>query len=202
MTNVVPSSAVDSARYASVGFNPATLNRLIGGGGESAFDRNLYASGGSQLSNGVLFLTPLTALRSEVCGNIVSYSGGTAAVGATFAKMGLYLYDSAGNATLLAGTANDATLWSGTFTQYKRALSTPVNKTAGLTYGLGMLIVGTTTAPAVTAPVNNGGAGMWQAEFQNSPGPGRALGPFADLPASVAALSLAVGNAFIVELVP
>lgn len=96
------------------------------------------------LTSGRLALTYFTATRSESVSQVRTAVNNVAAAGLTLARFGLYAIDGAGNGTLVAATANDTALWGAAFTVHTRALSTPVSKTAGGRYALGLLAVGTT----------------------------------------------------------
>lgn len=112
-------------------------------------------TGSVTVTAGKLFLLGFTPARTISLSNLWVMSRGTAAVGTTLARLGLFTVDAAGNATLVARTASDTTILSGTFAQYQRALDTtggyPASYTvvAGKRYAIGLLVVGATTAPIV-----------------------------------------------------
>jgi hypothetical protein len=111
--------------------------------GETSMRRE-YAQGTPQLSTGNMVLTYFTARKTETVNNVQVVVGGTAAAGTTIARYGIYTVDATGNLTLVASTANDTTLWNGTFAAPSRALSASWSKVAGQRYALGVLFVGTT----------------------------------------------------------
>jgi hypothetical protein len=137
---------------------------LLTNGGECTTDRNLLSSSGLALISQRLYLTAMCATRTETINNVESYSG-TPAAGATpvTCQMCIYQFNADGTATLLAYTANDTTLWSATYTAYKRALNTPFNKVAGQFYGVGTFINSAAAIPSlvVAASVNPGGLGAF-----------------------------------------
>lgn len=91
---------------------------------------------------GVLHLTYFPALKSETCTSAAMIVGAVAAAATpTLVRMGLYSIDSAGAATLIASTANDTALFSAANTRYSKDFTTPVARTAGQRYALGVLTV-------------------------------------------------------------
>lgn len=126
--NSVPSTISASAE---------TVNRVIG------------ASSVDGPSLGVACLTMFEAEKNLTVGNVSMISGTTAAAGtATLARLGLYTTDDAGNATLVARTADDITLFTSTSTLYTRAFDTAGGFPAtydlvkGQRYAIGVIRVG------------------------------------------------------------
>lgn len=103
----------------------------------------------TQLEQWTLF----RARRDMTFTKIRTFCRGTAGVGGSLARMGLFTQDGSGNLTMVARTASDATLWSISFTTYERALDTtggfPASYaiTRGNLYALGAIWVGSGTAP-------------------------------------------------------
>jgi hypothetical protein len=101
------------------------------------------------LVSGTQYFTFFTPLASRTVSEITMSSAGTAAATVTTVKMGLYTYDGT-TATLVAETANDATVFTSTFTSYTRSFSTGggyaanYNLVAGTRYALGLIVVATT----------------------------------------------------------
>src|SRR5262245_21435634 len=80
--------------------------------GREIYDRRLAGST-STLTASRVFLAGFTAEKDMRVSSLVTYSGATAATGATLAKVGLYEVDKeTGNLTLIASCANDTALWS------------------------------------------------------------------------------------------
>jgi len=102
-------------------------------------------------NSGELWLSFFTPLRTVTVSQVSMANSGTAAATTTTAKMGLYSVDENDNITLVARTANDATLFNSTFTVYTRSFDTtggfPANYEleAGKRYALGFLVVASTT---------------------------------------------------------
>lgn len=111
--------------------------------GEETVNR-LLANTSANTSSGNLVLTYFTARKGETTANVRTLVGNGAAAGATLCRIGLYSVDGGGALTLVASTANDTTLWSGTFGASTRAWTTPYTKVVGQQYALGLLFVGTT----------------------------------------------------------
>lgn len=101
-------------------------------------------------ASGAACLTMFRARDTITVGNVTMITGGTAAAGTTLARMGLYTIDGSGNATLVARTASDTTLFNATTTSFTRAFSTTGGYPATYTivknnvYALGVITVATT----------------------------------------------------------
>jgi hypothetical protein len=98
-----------------------------------------------------MFVSPKTMTVGTASAYIV-----TAGVGTTLFRLGLYTWsDATGTATLVARTANDTTMAGTSSVLQSRAFDTTggfpstYTLTAGSVYALGVLWVGTTTAPIV-----------------------------------------------------
>lgn len=141
----------------------ATVPRII------APDRSLGTqTGGTTVTAGILWLSGFTATRAMPITTLYCKSRGTAAVGTTLARMGLFAVDQAGNVTTVGRTANDPAIMAATFTDYPRPIvdngaatptaTTTVTLTAGARYALGVLLVGSTTAAVSYGPVAAGNA--------------------------------------------
>jgi hypothetical protein len=115
--------------------------------GEATLPRRMVGSSTISISNGSMRLTYFTARKSETIASIRTATGAVAAAGATLARVGIYSVASNGNLTLVASIANDTTLWIATNTQYTRSLSASFAKQRGQRYAVGVLIVGSSTAP-------------------------------------------------------
>lgn len=120
--------------------------------GETCLPRIAFSSGAALVS-GTVSLTYWTAAKTEVCNQLSAVSGGVAA-GATptYAAMGIYLVDSAGNLALLAQCASDTTLFSVTFSTNTRALTSQLGKVAGQRYAFGLLVVSAAGMPTPVGP--------------------------------------------------
>jgi hypothetical protein len=113
--------------------------------GENTFARRLIDTPSCTLTNGQLRLTYFTARKTETVTQIRALVG-TASVGATLARVGIYQESANGDITLIASTASDTALFASTGTVTK-ALSASWSKTRGVRYAVGLLSVGTSTAP-------------------------------------------------------
>lgn len=109
----------------------------------------------------------------------------TPAAGATptLAKMGIYSVASNGNLTLLAGTANDTTLWSATNTAYERTTTTSYTLVAGQRYALGVLVVTAAAIPSLVGKSSVGSAAA-NAELARAPRRTGSIGSQTDLPSA------------------
>lgn len=118
--------------------------------GESTCPRIAGGGGGAALISGRITFCYWTAIKTELCNNIMTGSGGTAA-GATptFCGMAVYQVNSDNSLTLLAQCANDTSLWSVTFTAYVRALTSPFQKIAGARYAHATLCVTAAALPVL-----------------------------------------------------
>lgn len=128
-----------------------------------------------------LILTYFTARKSETVNNVRVNTGNTAAAATpTLCRIGLYSVDGAGNLTLVASTANDTTLFAGTFTVYTRAFSVGYALVAGSRYALGLLVVSAAAMPKFGGIFPGGGV---NAEIAIAPQLAGHITAQADLPA-------------------
>ncbi len=118
--------------------------------GEASSDRRFLGSAGAGAS-GELHLSYFTATKSESVTQLAMYSAATAAATVTLVRFGVYQVAANGDLTLLAATANDATVFTSTNTRYARSLTSTWTKAAGTRYAVGHLVVAT-TPPAVYGP--------------------------------------------------
>ena len=165
------------------------------GGGASNYAPTIYNTGEATLpreaitstvalTSGQLQLTYFTAQKSESSAYARFVTSNVAAMGITFAKVGLYSVNTSTNAlTLVASTANTTSLGAAAYTPYKPAFSTPFVRTAGNRYAIGILFVGT------TVPVIVGTAGEWTINSL-PPRVCALLNSQSDLPASITDASL------------
>jgi hypothetical protein len=112
---------------------------------------------------------------------------GTAAVGTTLARIGVYSVDGSGNLTLIGSTANDTTLWNTATTVYTKSFSSSFAITRGTRYAVAPLVVGTSTAPTMY-----GNAVLIASEGGVAPQLGGLVGGQSDLPSTVTAGSVGV----------
>jgi hypothetical protein len=102
------------------------------------------------ITSGTMKMTFFTPLVTTSITQITFASGNAAASGLTLARFGLYTFDET-TATLVARTASDTTLFAAINTAYTRSLDstggypTSYTLTAGVRYGVALLVVGTTT---------------------------------------------------------
>lgn len=115
-----------------------TVNRVLG------------VAGSDTPATGVACLTMFTAEESLTVGNVSMNAATSSSSGLTLARMGLYTIDSSDNATLVARTASDTTLFNSSNTLYTRAFATAGGYPAtyalvsGQRYALGVICVGST----------------------------------------------------------
>jgi len=95
------------------------------------------------------FFSPLTTFTATQ----ISMVSGTGGSGITLAKFGLYTFDDT-TATLVAQTANDNTLFSGTNTLYTRSLVSSYTLNAGSRYGVACLFVATSPPQFIGSAAN------------------------------------------------
>lgn len=127
--------------------------------GESVFPRGQMSSTTLTATNGLTRLSFFTATKTEDISQVRSVSGGTAQVGATLCRLVVYSISKAGVFTQVATTANDTSLWTVANTAYTTSFSAPFAKIAGTRYAVGMLVVGSSTAPTMQGrAVASGGA--------------------------------------------
>ena len=121
------------------------------------------------LTSGWVYLTLFTPLKTITVSQVTMATlNGSGAAGVTTARMGLYSYDEATqNATLLARTANDTTLFTTAYTMYTRSFDTtggyPASYTlqAGVKYGLGFSLTATTMPTIQCGPTTASNSPMW-----------------------------------------
>lgn len=120
--------------------------------GQEAFSRDICDGTASASVSQLLKLSYFTAYKTETIGNVVTYTGGTAA-GATptLCKVGLYSVAANGDLTLVASTANDTAMWAAANTAYTKALTASVKVQKGQRYALATLIVTAAAAPALVS---------------------------------------------------
>lgn len=100
------------------------------------------------------FFTPRT---TTTISSISVASASTQTTGQSLVRFGLYTVDGSGNATLVARTASDTTIFSALNTLYTRSLNTTggypasYTLTAGSRYALGVVIVAATVGTVYTA---------------------------------------------------
>jgi hypothetical protein len=117
--------------------------------GEEIMQRHDVIGANQLNASGTLHLSYFTARKTETAANIRMLSDATVATGVTLARMGVYSVDELGDLTLVASTANDATLFDSAYTPYQRAFTTSFTKTKGQRYAVGVLVVGD-VMPSVT----------------------------------------------------
>ena len=114
-----------------------TVNRLMG------------SMSSDTPATGAACLTMFRAQKTITVGNVSMITGNSTSSGLTLARMGLYTIASNGDATLVARTASDTTLFNSSTTLYTRAFSTvggypaTYKLQAGSLYAIGVICVGT-----------------------------------------------------------
>jgi hypothetical protein len=168
--------------FAGSAFDPDRLSV-----GESTFPRG-HASLLSSLPSGTMRAAYFTARKSETVTQIRAVGGGAAGATPTLVKFGFFSAAADGSLTLLAATANDTSVFATANTRYTRSLTVSASKVAGQRYAIGILVVTAQTAPTVPCtPATTGMGG----EFMELPHLGVVVTSLSDMPASVAAGSLA-----------
>lgn len=115
--------------------------------GESSMPRTEVTGTNYVASNGAIFLTYFTARRTETISSVTTLTGSQAQVGATHCRIGVYEQNTDGSLTLVAYTNNDTNLWLATSTEYSTSFVDSFVKIAGRRYAVGLLVVGSSTAP-------------------------------------------------------
>lgn len=209
-------NGVDADGYTTLQtLSNATVNGLIqpvpGGWlnvGQETVHRQLVTSSTVNwpISSGsnVLRLARLTSRRTETVSTITVNSGSTLPTGGasaiTTARLGLYQVNDDGSLTLLASTANDTSLFAAASTLYAKTLNTPVTLVKGREYAIGALVVHT-VASGTALPSICSNAPVLTATAMSNPGFAWTVPTQSDLPASVAAGSLATSTATIYAVV-
>lgn len=153
--------------------------------GEGTMSRRAITATGVASGNGTMRLTYFTARKTETITQVRIPTGATAAVGATLCRVGIFTVDGSGNITLVASTTNDTALWIAASTSYTKSLSSSFSKVAGTLYAVGILVVGTSTAPTFL-----GSTALNAAEAAVAPRLGASVSGQTDLPSSVSAGSI------------
>lgn len=153
--------------------------------GESTIPRRMLSTTSIVSGNSSLRLTYFTARKAETVTQVRTMCG-TAQVGATLARIGIYTEAANGDITLVASTDNDTNLWIAANTAYTKSLAASFNKLRGQRYAVGLLVVGTSTAPTFAGQIP-GSAGT---DAGLSPRLGGLVGGQSDLPSSVANASI------------
>jgi hypothetical protein len=137
------------------------------------------------LDLGTLHLSYFTATRTETITDVVTALLTNVASSNTLARVGIWSVDANGGLTaLLASSANDTTLWETGNGLRTANLSGNFAKVAGIRYAIGALVVGG-TAPQLIGVFPSASMGSL------APRSNGAVTGLSDLPASVAAASIA-----------
>lgn len=132
-----------------------------GSGGQEVFSRGHIAQTNMAPSSGQLRLTYFRARRDEILSKIVTPIGSVAA-GATptLVRFGVYSIAADGGGTLIASTASDTTLYSGTiFTENPaKSFSASLALVSGQAYAWAPLVVTGAAMPQMTGVSGHAGA--------------------------------------------
>jgi peptidoglycan/xylan/chitin deacetylase (PgdA/CDA1 family) len=166
------SAAADAARGNQPGSVIHTVQRELAGSSVA-------------LTAGTVYLTMFTPAVTATITKLAACSGTTAWSGNTLIRLGLYVINADGTATLVAATANDPALFGSASTVYSKALDTggglPASYTvqAGQRYAVGVVGVGGTVghlrgavpllALALRAPLLAGTAGTGATDLPTGP---------------------------------
>lgn len=128
--------------------------------GESVYARDSYTSS-TAAASGEMVLAGFVAKKTQQITQVRVWTSGTAAAATpTLSRMGIYVRSaSTGDLTLLASHASDLALFLATNTVYTKTLTTAFNKTQGLEYFVGLLIVSGAAMPTFAAPASGWPAG-------------------------------------------
>lgn len=183
--------------------SPFVPNRLYLNGGEATFDRALISNNTANIVGGAVQLLGFTALRTEVCNNIVAYTVAQAAAATpTLCRMGVYQQDQLGNLTLLSATANDTTLFSTINTRWVRSITPQFNKVAGTAYCLAFIVVSTFTLPQLAIGTQNGNFGALLPALMSPPLSSVRIIGQTDLPLTISPGLYNACNNFFMEVLP
>lgn len=123
-------------------------NRLTTG--EAIYDRELIGSSTISITSGTLHLVHFTALKTETTASTRVLTGTTAAAATpTLCKMCLCTVASSGDVTIVAVTANNTGLFSVASQSYTEPWTASYEKTAGVRYARGILVVTAVATPTV-----------------------------------------------------
>lgn len=169
----------------------------ISGGVETLSRKQIASNAVPLTASGRCHFTYFTPKKSATITKMALLSGSTAA-GATptLCRVGFYTVASNGDVALACAIASDTALFAGTFTEYERSLSTggglPASYTfnAGQRYAAALIVV-----TGATLPTFYGNATQIAAMAGRAPKIATVITGQSDLPASVAAGSLANNSA-------
>lgn len=155
-------------------------------------------------SSGFLYLSYITARKTESVTQVRGYNSTAAAATPTLCRVGIYSVAANGDLTLAASTPNDTALWSVANAEYTKALSVPLSKVAGSRYAIGYIVVSGTTVPQFRAFLAAAfGATGARTLYGRAPRMMGRLTGQTDLPASILAASVGeVGEMIQTELLP
>lgn len=141
-------------------------------------------------------LSFFTAKRTRTISQILMLCGGTAS-GATptLQRAGFYVVGPSGDLSLACAIASDPTLFAATFTEYARALSTGGGLPPTFTFTAGQRYAGALLAVSAAAMPGFYGNSSGTVPWWRAPRITAALDGQADLPAAIAAVSLATSTA-------
>lgn len=167
---------------------PAGPGQYAPTAGEETIDR-ATASGFVTLSTGFMRVVYFKARSSETITKLLLTSATTAAAATpTLVRAGIYTVAADWSLTLAASIANDPTIFAAASTEYLRALTSPLTKTAGSWYAVGLLVVTAVGAPTVPGVALTSSA--LSGSTQNRPRVATFASGQTDLPASASAASL------------
>lgn len=160
--------------------------------GETVWDRRDVIAPVGAMTSGLLQLVYFTAQRSETIASVKMLSAQTAAAATpTLVRFGIYEVAANGDLTLVASTANDTAIFAGTHTAYDKALSVAWGKVAGRRYAVAVLVVSGAAMPVLYGSMPVGAAAVLDTLLSAAPRWTGQVAGQTDLPASVAAASVA-----------
>lgn len=143
-----------------------------------------------------------TAPHDGTITSLHMWTSTAAASGVSMARFAVYSLDGSDNATLLASSVNDTTLFTTTSAQVSKALSTPATITAGQRYALAILLAATSMPVCVGAQLNGNPAVNAGTYFRRPPRVNfETATTYADLPASMLATDFMTSSSKILHIV-
>ena len=98
----------------------------------------------TQIISGTQYFVFFTPLKEFNTTTISISTGNTAIIDASFIKFGLYMIDNSNNASLVANTENNISLFTSTYTLYSDTFSTSYTIQSGTRYAISFLIIANT----------------------------------------------------------
>jgi hypothetical protein len=157
-------------------------------GVETSMPREMNISSAA-VGSGTIRFTYWQARASSTVNQLSTQLGGTVASGVTLARMAVYSVASNGDLALVAKTANDTTMYTGTSgSVYTKPTESPWAKTAGQWYASAVLVI------ASTSPSLSGSAASTSGRWDVQPRITATRGGQTDLPEAIASGLLTISQ--------